>query len=365
MRSRSLGAGILFIIMGMFSQCSNEIEVIGTWKEIPIVYAILEQGAGPHYIRIEKAYLPPETDAYEVAQNPDSIYFAADEIKVEISQNGIFLETLTRVNLDDLGIVKDSGIFAKSPNIAYQMSSTITNANREFTLEITNLRTGQKYVSTENTMNLGAPSNLGFSNLGVVTPSSFKALQWSDANYEMKDIQFNWTQPEANNAGKGFGAIYDLTLRFHYGEFQVDAFDNEISGTREFKYMDWTPVQSIFAAPSVSQSINGSRFYDFVANSFSDVTGTNTRRCVVSLDVIVDAATTSLAEYIKVNNANTGLIGGLYPLEPYSNVAGGYGMLAFKKRIIKALDLDSDVALYLNTVTELKSLGFVGYKCIK
>lgn len=365
MRSGSLVAGILFIIMGVFTQCSNKIDVIGTWKEIPIVYAILEQDEGPHYIRIEKAYLPPETSAYSVAQNADSIYFAADEIEVKMLMNGNDFAVLERVNLDTLGLAKDSGIFAKSPNIVYRMNETIARANREFRLVITNLKTGEEYSSTENSMSIGAPSSLGFGNFGIVTPSNSKALQWSDANFEMKDIRFDWSQPQKNNDGKGFGAIYDLTLRFHYGEFEVDAFDNEISGTRVFKYKDWVPVQSIFTAPSVAQSINGSRFYDFVANNFSDVTGTNIRRCVVSLDVIVDAATNSLAEYIKVNNANTGLIGGLYPLEPYSNVDGGYGMLAFKKRAIKQLDLDSDVALYLNTITELKSLGFVGYKCFK
>ncbi|MCP4439223.1 MAG: DUF4249 family protein [Aureispira sp.] len=358
MRSRSLVAGILLVIVAVFSQCSNEIEVIGAWKEIPIVYGILEQGPGPHYIRIEKAYLPPDTSAYSVAQKPDSIYFGANDIEVELFMNGALYETLERINLDTVGLPKDSGTFAKSPNIAYRMNKTVI-AQRDFQLLITNLKTGETYSSEESSMRLGSPNSLGYSEFGIVTPSSFKALQWSDANFEMKDVRFDWRKEETG------AAIYDLTLRFHYGEFQVDAFDQEINGTREFKYMDWMPVQSIYEAPSVAQSINGSRFYDFVANNFTDITGTNTRRCVVSMDVIVDGATPSLAEYIKANSANSGLIGGLYPLEPYSNVEGGYGMLAFKKRIIKSLDLDSDVALYLNTIPEMKSLGFVGYKCFK
>ena len=50
-------------MVALFFSCSNDFEVNADWKDIPIVYGLLDIKDSAYYIRLEKAFLPDGEDA--------------------------------------------------------------------------------------------------------------------------------------------------------------------------------------------------------------------------------------------------------------------------------------------------------------
>jgi hypothetical protein len=153
-----------------------------------------------------------------------------------------------------------------------------------------------------------------------------------------------------------------------YAEFQVDVNaigEPEISGTRQVKTLEWKPIQNYLPEGSLTQvNINGENFYRFLARSLSPVTGTNIRRCLGNMDVYINAGGSDLAEYIKARNANDGLISGLNPAVPYSNISEGFGVFSATVRTWKRnISFDPDVYNFLNRSELTSNLGFKTIPC--
>lgn len=350
LRQSALALVMMFGAMSLPS-CANEVDVIGEWKEIPIVYGILRTQDTATYIRIEKAYLPPSTDARQVAQNPDSLYFADGDIEVKLYQNGTEFATLQRVDGNLEGYVRDSGVFAQSPNILYKTRRPLTN-NATYRLEIRSNRTGETYNATTETINN--------SNVLITTPTAARPVRWSffDANtHVLNGVKFDWREPD--NAD-----IYDLVIDFKYSEFEVDDFDQEIAGTRVDKVLRWKPITSYIPDGVVQREISGESFYRFIARSLAPVDGTRLRRCATNMDVFLTMGGEDLALYIKARGANSGVVGGLFPVEPYSNIENGYGIFSSTYQVSRlGVAFEPDVYRYFNEGEITQGLGFRPTSC--
>ena len=76
----------------MFNSCSNDFDLVDTWKDIPIVYGLLNVNDSVQYIRVEKAFLDEETSALVIAQEPDSLYYGNISVELE-ERNSCLLYT--------------------------------------------------------------------------------------------------------------------------------------------------------------------------------------------------------------------------------------------------------------------------------
>jgi hypothetical protein len=332
MKLKFLFAFLLGMVLCTQYSCSNEVEVIGIWKDIPVVYGVMNRPDSVHYIRIERAYLPPNQSALEVAKIPDSLYFDPNEVDIElhyIKSNGdttIWHKPFVRVNLVDEGIVRDSGIFQHNPSYAYKTTGL---KNDDYLLKINNRKTGNIfYARTEAVKN---------SNVSIITTPSYsftplKPIAWRAINNQGDEVYNSLT---VELSASGFAAIYDYKFRFHYKEYQVNNQGAQIAGSIVSKSVEWTAVSDFIPAigTQTKRIISGEAFYQFVGNSLSDVSGTNTKRCAGYLEVYIDGGSTSLRDYIVARKSNEGFVGGLYPAEPYSNVSGGYGFFATADRL--------------------------------
>jgi len=366
--------GLCITLLTQYS-CSNEVEVIGVWKDIPVVYGVINRADSVNYIRIERAYLPPNESALDVAKNPDSLYF--DTSYVKITMNYIFgNDTLPwphvfeRVSLADEGITREDGIFADNPAYVYKITERTAG---DFLLKIDNKRTGKVfYARTENV--IAGASSLGGEILLLMTPSysfvPYKPLAWRTVNTAGQEVYGNIAIDMTLRNGKaGFASIYDYKFRFYYKEFEVDNNGTAVPGTEVDKSIEWRAV-SDFIPPSptqAKQSINGERFYQFLEANLSDVTGTNIRRCAGYMELYVDGASSSLKEYIEARQANEGFVGGLYPAEPYSNISEGYGVFATSDRLERPDRLSDPRLMELSILTReflrertntVKNIGF-------
>ncbi len=349
------------------SGCSNEVDVIGVWKDIPVVYAILSNDDSINYIRIERAYLPPNQSAYDVAKIADSLYFDTSEVKVSLfkvvnTDTVPWPVPLEFVNLSDEGITRDSGIFADDPAYAYKMTGYTDE--REIILKIENFKTGNVFYAPTESVRSTSDDNLILSPAYYLNPT-FKPVKWREDDSNGDEV---YTFLSVKLLGNGFASIYDYKFRFHYDEFQVDNAGVKIPGTTVSKSVEWKAASDYIPfSPSQTQvNIYGEAFYQFLAEALSDVTGTSIRRCVGELEVYVDGASESLRDYIVARQANEGFVGGLYPADPYSNVDGGYGVFATSDRIERKdratdprLMLMSDKSIdFIKSGDLTKNLGF-------
>lgn len=347
---------VLGIVLFTQYSCSNEVEVVGVWKDIPVVYGVINRSSLVNYIRVERAYLPPNKSALEVAKDPDSLYFDPNEVDVELFIiNNVTNDTvpwptpLERVNLVDEGIQRDSGIFQHNPSYAYKVQGVTKN---DVLLKINNRKTGNIfYARTEGVDSRDATL--------FTTPAyslnPYRPIAWREVNPQNQEIYASLT---VEMSPKGYASIYDYKFRFHYKEYKIDNQGVEIPGTRKDTFVVWKAA-SDFIPSSANQTkrvIKGENFYQFLGGALSNVEGTNTRRCASYLEVYVDAASSSLRDYILARKANEGFVGGLYPSEPYSNVTGGYGILATSDRL-ERVDRPSDPRLMKMSALSLQYLS--------
>src|SRR5215471_8050523 len=107
----------IFISVFIIS-CSTDFNVTTSWKDIGIIYGLLDQTDTAQYIKVMKAYLDPNTSALTIAKNPDSIYYP-DDLSVDLLQlqGSTVVQTfpMTRVDANLEGFPKDTGTFATSP----------------------------------------------------------------------------------------------------------------------------------------------------------------------------------------------------------------------------------------------------------
>ncbi len=325
-RSKLIQFSIVLLSVFWMASCSNEVEVIGVWKDIPVVYGVVNWQDTAHYIRIERAYLPPNQSALDVALNADSLYFDPNDVVVElytISANNDTLpwnSPIERVNLADEGIAREDGIFQNNPSYAYKFTGP--PSFRALLLKINNVATGNIFYARAEPI---TASNSSLFTIPRYSKSPPRPVELRELDVQGQEIYSSL----GVDISTSFGAIYDYILRFHYDEYQVDQQGNEVPGTREDKSIEWRAVSDFIpeVANQNKQSIPGGGFYRFLGGSLSDVTDTNIRRCGGYLEVFAVGGTESIRDYILARKANDGFVGGLFPAPPYSNVTGGYGFL--------------------------------------
>jgi hypothetical protein len=326
---------ILGLCAILFSQmsCSNEVEVIGIWKDIPVVYGVINHQDSLNYIRIERAYLPPNESALTVAKNIDSLYFDTSKVDIDMLYilNGdtvLWPKPFEWVNLADEGITRDSGMFASEPSYAYKLVGT---GSTDLLLRIVNNETGNTFYARTEQLSSAASTSLLFMN-PFYSLSPNRPVAWREDNAQGDRVYSSLTVEMSES---GFASIYDYKFEFYYDEYQIDGNGAEVAGSRVDKSIIWRAA-SDFIPSSPNQTkrvVRGEAFYQFLANTLSDVTGTDTRRCAGYLELYVDGGSASLRDYILARQANEGFVGGLYPAEPYSNIEGGYGILATSDRM--------------------------------
>ena len=175
--------------------CSNDVDVIAPYKEIPLVYCILDQDDSIHYVRLQRSFIG-EGNAWNMAEESDSIYYKNAEVVLERWSEREYSD---KVELNKYsGIIKDTGAFANQPHILYSTNSTL-NTWSEYKLNIFIPEIDMKLSSS--TFLVG---KLRLTKPGYNQPS----LSFADID---KTWEIEWQS--AVNA-----RIYFLQIRFNYLE---------------------------------------------------------------------------------------------------------------------------------------------------
>ena len=307
---------LLFFSFAVLSNCSNEFELIDQGKNIPIVYGVLSNSEEFNYVRVERAFIDQTESAFELAQRPDSLYYANITVNLQNVETGQEIN-LERINVEDLGIVREDGVFASSPNILYRFREADFPLVEDQTVNLTITDGVTEQVLTE-----ASTTIVGEYTISDTSPANPLLFRYDS------DFTIIWRADEKQ------ALFYDVFMRIKYEEQDLNDPSNWIE-----KELLWTLDQSIerqsvsgILASSNSLSISGIKFFEFIAQNIDD--SNQTLRAIRGIDIVIDAGGGELFNYINVGSANTGITSNQI-INTYSNLSEGLGIFSSKSRVEK------------------------------
>ena len=321
----------LFLLSSiLFSSCETDFTVNADWKEVTVVYGLLDQSQDKQYIRINKAFLGNE-NAYVMASVTDSINYNTNNLEVKIEKLSASGNVLATKILTDTIMFKEDGLFSVEENIIYVFDTdNFLNEEKEYKLTITNKNSGNIISSqTKLIHNLSLMS--AFNN------SAYKMGFYSQTG-DFSNTTIEWTH--SKNA-----AIYQMTLFVNYTEYGADT----IVKTVQKVY----PIIEYDGNPNMSQQITGEEFFNLLAYNIPSSTTVNRR--INNLDILFSVGTADLNTYINLNEPPTGIV---QERDLFTNIDGGIGL--FTARYNK---MQENIFLTTTTkeaiATHLDSLNFI------
>ena len=329
MKKNLLLLSFLSLIL-FFNACETDFDINAEWKEITVVYGLLDQRDTNHYFRINKAFLGG--NALEIAKIEDSSsYKNALEVVLE-EWNGNNL--MQSINFDTTTISnKDTGMWYNPYMVVYKGSGTIAQ-DYEYRLKIKNKVSGKEITA-------GTYIVKDFSIL--------KPMAGSKASF-MRGYTSKFYWKNAVNAAR-----YEPMIRFHYYEVPYGTTDTIP------KYMDWSQgtqfADNSSGIGEINIYVNGDSFYQTLEQKLDkSFVG---HRLAGKVDYIVAAAGVEFDTYMKVNGASSSLV---QDRPEYTNVENGIGLLSSRYKKIRTLKLNPVTE---NEIIDMEDLNFVKSPWVK
>jgi hypothetical protein len=288
--------------------CSNDFEVAAPWQDIPVVYGLLNIQDGDHFVRIEKAFLDPDANALDVAQIPDSIYYDNITVRLQRLSNGATYE-LQRVDGNLLGIPREEGVFANSPNWLYTVDSAEIKLKAGERIRLIIERgDGLPEVTAETDL-------LDKGKLRTPNPTTSNNFNF---DYNI-DSDISWSSDAK-------AKIFDVTCYIKFAEIS--------GGQVEEKVLEWVwnrGLRNDNNRPELVVSVSGREFYEFMRGNIEVKPGVS--RVFQGIDVVIVGGGEELEKYINVAQSNTGITGS-QEIPTYTNLSEGRGVFSSVSRLV-------------------------------
>jgi hypothetical protein len=329
---------LICISVLFFNRCSTDFELTSDWKDITIVYGILNYTDTAIYVKVNKAYLDKKTSALVQAQIPDSNYYNNISVTLtEINNNGVITNTFTMTKVDgnEEGFAKESGVFPQSPNYLYKVKYS---PKTDHTYKVS-VNKGDGNETTASTAIVN--------DIVVIRPTPSISISMLPGNTATTTA--SWKNPK--NA-----KFYGLTVRINYTEFPNIAPQDSTKKSIEWKIFDEYLPDIPDAGTTVEYKIFTQGLYDVMAQLIP--VNPNVTRKLRPAEFIFASGAPDLYTYIQVVKAKEGITQG--QIQPdFTNVNNGLGLFTsrtFKTStaILKPSTIDS---VACNKMT--KSLRFL------
>ncbi|MEM1123639.1 MAG: DUF4249 family protein [Bacteroidota bacterium] len=303
---------VLLFIGLIVCSCSNEFDLTAPAKEIPIVYGLLSRSDDVHYIRVEKTFIDNQIDAFTLAQDPNQLYF--EDITVElVRENSGQTFQLAEVDGSQLGLEREAGIFATTPNILYRIVNAELNLQAEETYRL-NIRLPNK----DTLLTTATTPIVGDLRLNRPIPGDRKPPIRILSEDEYTVV---WGADET-------AKLFDVIMVIHYEEFNP----NDANSVVE-KSITWTLAKNRAAADGPNRvEPEGIEFYQFLNGAIT--VDPNLQRVITTLDLRIDAGGEELFNYINVGQANTGITSSQV-IPNYTNLTNGRGIFASRNTLLE------------------------------
>ncbi len=296
----------LLLIPVLFS-CNKELKVDADWKDITVVYGLLDQSEDTTFIKITKAFLGPG-DAMQFSKIPDSSNYP-DTLDVRLDKyDGTTL--LTSYPCDTITIhnkKKGDSVFYYPDQLMYY---TLAALDQDFSykLIIINKKTG-KEISAQTELvhdfEITRPQVTA-----SFVPGQMFEVRWSPAKNGMR---------------------YQLMVRFYYVETLVSDPQN-----KQMKSLDWIVFNNVKTLDAQSTLpfdlyLSGDGFYSIVGASIK--TDPSVTRYAHHCDFVFSVAASALNTYMEVTEPSMSIV---QEKPAFTNIVNGIGL--FSARFMKSQD---------------------------
>lgn len=310
----------LTAIVALMSSCSTRVDLYADYKNIPIIYGLIDYQKDTNFIRINRAFCGSNDNpinANKVALIADSCNYPgkldARIIELRSSYGNEYLPTGTEFLLDTITIHdKDSGIFYSPSQKVYfttgKFKRNTGNVQYRYRIEI--------YIDGDTIS----------SETGIV----------GDDNFGINTTQMSFTPDETGENRISFRAadnatFYELSFKFNYEEIK--------NGQAYMKSVSYD-FGSTTADPENTNAVYFSYPKSMLFNLLERAIGGDTigvTRHARNCELTLSAGGDELYNFVLVNNQG----GGYSQTVPdYTNVKGGYGVFSSRLNLKK-----SDIAL--------------------
>jgi len=325
---------ITLLAVVAFSACRTDFEINAAWKDMTVVYGLLNQNDSVHYIKINKAYLG-EDNALTMAQNPDSCSYG-NNLEVRMEEWDVNGNQTNLWYLDTTTIYKkESGVFYNPKQVLYKFTGQLDtlNKDKEYRLFIKNKSNG-KIISSKTKL---------VHKFGISKPMSGTQVNLTATNA----IKVQW-EPAVN------GKLYQVIIRFTYREKNIITNDSIVK-TLDWNLGSYTSENIDGTGPTLETSYYGQNFFQFLHDNIS--VDPNIIRVATGypLQFIFSVAADEFNTYMEVNQPSSSIV---QEKPEYTNISNGIGIFSSRyqmnrKLYINAVSMDS---LYNGSKT--KDLNF-------
>ncbi len=280
--------------------CDNSLDLNETWKDFPVIYGFLNPSDTAQYIRVERVFNDSNTSAIQVAKIADSLYYKdINVVLIRDKTADSYPLQLVNANLD--GFVRDTGVFADTPNYLYKIKTKdiVLNPSENYTLLVT--RENGDTITTANTRVL--------KNIVIYIPSGNALERPVKLGYDLKH-NISW-DPD-HDAG-----YYDLFLRMNFEEKNKTFGNNWIE-----KSLNWKIATGIIKG---NHRYLGKDFFIFLREHLQ--ANNNIERRFSTFDLKVRAVGKELKNYTDILNSNLGITSS-QQIPTYTNISNGFGVFS-------------------------------------
>ena len=301
---------LIFTFLIFFVSCKKDISLYADYKEIPVVYGLLDANADTTFIKITRAFYALNDDATQVAMNPDSSNYPG-KLDVRLTEycNGdsvrqIILDTITLQN-------KQPGMFYAPKQKLYYTAEPLSQ--------------NTKYETYQYKLTIQLPDRTLVSVTDLVGSGAFKVKSLA-ANYSLEYFGINrplefYPAPNAKS--------YDVSMSFTFKE-QRTPWSDSIPRTMYWSLGTYTNYElashvvddyyRVFYRPE--------KFYEQLrAFLGADTAIAGLTRLIgdYPVEIVVAAAGEELTHYIEWNSiGNYGTMGG----NDFTMIDGGTGVFS-------------------------------------
>ena len=303
--------------------CENEVEINADFEEKTFALGLLDAGTDTQFVKITKTFLDNQTNAIQLAQDPDILYY--DSLTVTLNELSANNNVVQQYTLKRILRPKVDGLFTTERNEAY-FTDVAVKENTSYSLTIDKLD--------------GTPITTG-----QTTVSRGVKLEKPNAGVNGK---ISLIDPRNKNI---------IDYRF---EFETFAGVGEFTATMVFSYMEIINVDSVvktielpltsFLIPSLNAEnrifiFEGQKFFDALEATIPP-SNNPPKRIIIDkgVHIITEAADADYTLYRDVN----GPIDGLAQTRPdFTNIVNGIGLFASRNRKVSKVNLSGDTKTYI------------------
>lgn len=322
--------------VALFFSCSTDIDLYADYKQVPIIYGLLDATSDTNFVKITRAFYV-EGDSYQLAVNPDSSNYPGKlDARIIEYCNGdsvreIVLDTITIHN-------KEQGIFYAPDQKLYYTTEPLNwnGVNDRYSYQL-------KVVLPERTL-------------------TTKTEMVGNNNFDIQSLAVNFSKEYFGMVPRRFlfypafnATFYDVSMKFTFLEQRTpddDSVPRSMSwkvGTFMGNYMDGESYTFFYRPESFYEKLE-----EFIGGD-TNVVGLKRYIDDYPVEVTIAAGGEKLRQYIYENDPSNGFVGGD---NEFTLIDDGYGVFSSRMTIKRRVRLGGE------TVPDLVKARKWGFKFI-